>query len=120
MTPLDDLHPSETEQALAYSNLIQEHWPRSVPIATTNEHACSVCDEIWPCDIAVILAGFRDFRQKAKELSEITIALSDITCAAADMISGLDLQHLTPEFAGELYLRLAAAIEVMKNRQGSV
>lgn len=117
MATIDDLRPTEADLAGAYVRLLSAHEARTVYIANTGLHPCLICDEVWPCDVAVLLAGFRDFRQQAKKLAEITLTLSGIACAAAEIIVGMKADSLSTPQKEELYLRLTAAIEVMKRRE---
>jgi len=115
--PLDDLKPSEPELTQAYLSLIAAHTPRSVPIANTGMHACVLCDEVWPCETAIVLAGFREFRNDTRELATITMTLADIAFAAAQYIGGMQAPHITEDESVELLERLTVAIQQMAKRR---
>jgi hypothetical protein len=117
MEALDNLFPSEQSVTRAYAFLSEMHLPRSVAIGHTGQHACAVCDEVWPCDVATLLAGFREFRQEAKRLAEVTMHLSEITRATAEMVTGAQMPSLSREQQVSLVQTLTRAVQEMSRQR---
>lgn len=115
MKRLKDLKPEETEVAISYGELVQQHEPRTAMIGFTHTNACVVCDEVWPCDVAIVLAGFREFRQEAKRMGDTLVWLTTVAEAAAEVIKGFNIEYMRTTDRLKLIDRLAHALEQVQN-----
>lgn len=106
-----DLKPLESDASNAYERLLQEHEPRSVWISITGTRACMNCDEVWPCDTAIVLAHYREFRLHAEHLREATENLIIIAEAAAEVLKLTDMRAIDGDKRAALLVRLFRALE---------
>jgi hypothetical protein len=73
------------------------------------------CDEVWPCDIAIVLAGMRDLHQALKNSNTAFELLSKVTHMLIEMVEQSAVREaLSPADRAKIIMRIRPMLEALE------